>query len=110
MASMEMRPSTGAYIGRGAVINNGFQSKRLEESIMDIKVLGPGCKRCHETEKVVREAVAEAGIAASVEYITDIAEIAKHGIFSTPGVVVDGEVKSTGKIPSKAEVTSWLGK
>jgi small redox-active disulfide protein 2 len=77
---------------------------------MDIKVLGPGCKRCHETEKVVREAVTDAGIAAYVEYITDIAEIAKHGIFSTPGVVVDGEVKSTGKVPSKAEVMSWLGK
>jgi small redox-active disulfide protein 2 len=77
---------------------------------MDIKVLGPGCKRCHETEKVVREAVAEAGIAASVEYITDIAEIAKHGIFSTPGVVIDGEVKCAGKIPSKADVLKWLGK
>jgi small redox-active disulfide protein 2 len=77
---------------------------------MDIKVLGPGCKRCHETEKVVREAVAEAGIQASVEYITDIAEIAKHGIFSTPGVVVDGVVKSAGKVPSKADVLKWLGK
>jgi small redox-active disulfide protein 2 len=77
---------------------------------MDIKVLGPGCKRCHETEKVVREAVAAAGVEASVEYITDIAEIAKYGIFSTPGVVVDGQVKSAGKVPSKAEVMNWLGK
>ncbi len=77
---------------------------------MNIKVLGPGCKRCHETEKVVREAVAEAGIQASVEHIGDIAEIAKYGIFSTPGVVVNGEVKCAGKIPSKADVLSWLGK
>ena len=77
---------------------------------MDIKVLGPGCKRCHETEKVVREAVAEAGIQTSVEHTSDIAEIAKYGIFSTPGVVVDGEVKCAGKIPSKAEVMNWLGK
>jgi small redox-active disulfide protein 2 len=75
---------------------------------MKIKVLGPGCKKCHETEKVVKEAVAEAGIAAEVEYVTDLAEIAKHGIFSTPAVVIDGVVKATGKIPSKGEVLRWL--
>ncbi len=75
---------------------------------MNIKVLGPGCKKCHETEKLVREAVAEAGSDATVEYVTDIAEIAKHGIFSTPAVVVDGKVKCTGKIPGKAEILSWI--
>ena len=77
---------------------------------MNIKVLGPGCKRCHETEKLVKEVIAEAGSDAVVEYITDIAEIAKLGIFSTPAVVIDGRVKSTGKVPTKAEVKSWLGK
>lgn len=77
---------------------------------MHIKVLGPGCRKCHETEKVVREAVSEAGLDATVEYITDIAEIAKSGIFSTPAVVVDGNVKSVGKVPSKAEVKGWIGK
>jgi small redox-active disulfide protein 2 len=75
---------------------------------MKIKVLGPGCKKCHETEKVVKEAVAEAGIAAEVEYVTDLVEIARHGIFSTPAVVIDGVVKATGKIPSKGEVLRWL--
>lgn len=77
---------------------------------MRVKVLGPGCKRCHETEKIVREAVAEAGVAATVEYITDIAEIARHGIFTTPAVIVDNEVKSVGKVPSKADVKSWIGR
>ena len=77
---------------------------------MEIKVLGPGCKKCHETEKVVKEVVKETGLDASVEYITDIAKIAGYGIFSTPGVIIDGKVKSTGKVPSKAEVKSWLGK
>jgi small redox-active disulfide protein 2 len=77
---------------------------------MLIKVLGPGCKKCHEAEKIVREAVAEAGSDATVDYVTDIAEIAKAGIFSTPAVVVDGNVKSVGKVPSKAEVKTWLGK
>jgi small redox-active disulfide protein 2 len=75
---------------------------------MKIKVMGPGCRKCHETERIVKEAVAEAGIAAEVEYVKDIAEIAKHGIFSTPAVVIDGTVKSTGKIPSKGEILGWL--
>lgn len=77
---------------------------------MHIKVLGPGCKKCHETEKVVRETVTETGSNATVEYITDIAEIAKHGVFSTPAVIVDEAVKSVGKVPSKADVKGWLGK
>ena len=55
---------------------------------MQIKVLGPGCKECHETEKVVKEAVSEAGSDAVVEYITDIAEIARQGIFSTSDSVM----------------------
>jgi small redox-active disulfide protein 2 len=75
---------------------------------MLVKVLGPGCKKCHETEKVVRQAIEEAGSSARVESITDIAEIAKHGIFSTPAVIVDSDVKSTGKVPSKADVKSWI--
>ena len=77
---------------------------------MQIKVLGPGCKKCHQTEAVVKEAVAEANAGAVVDYVTDLAEIAKSGIFSTPAVVIDGVVKSVGKVPTKAEVRSWLGK
>ena len=75
---------------------------------MNIKVLGPGCPKCRQTEKVVREAVAEAGVAADVEKVTDMMKIAGYGVFGTPAVVVDGEVKSVGKIPKKAEVLSWL--
>jgi len=75
---------------------------------MVIKVLGPGCPKCHETEKVVREAVAEAGSAASVEHISDFQEIAKLGVFSTPAVVVDGQVKCVGKVPTRNDVKSWI--
>ena len=64
---------------------------------MDIKVLGPGCPKCQQTEKIVKEAVAEAGVAASVDKVTDILEIAGYGVFGTPAVVVDGEVKSDRK-------------
>ena len=76
---------------------------------MDIKVLGPGCAKCEKTEKLVREAVAEAGVAADVEKVTDIMKIAGYGVMVTPAVVVDGEIKSVGKIPSKEDIKSWLG-
>jgi small redox-active disulfide protein 2 len=75
---------------------------------MDIKVLGPGCPKCHQTEKIVKEAVSEAGVKAFVEKITDVLEIAGYGVFGTPAVVIDGEVKSVGKIPSKEDVKSWF--
>ena len=75
---------------------------------MDIKILGPGCPKCRQTEKVVQEAVTEAGIAARVEKVTDVMEIAGYGVFLTPAVVVDGEVKSVGKVPSKENVKSWF--
>jgi small redox-active disulfide protein 2 len=75
---------------------------------MNIKVLGPGCSKCQQTEKIVREAVTEAGIEAQVEKITDTMEIAGFGVFGTPAVVVDGEVKSVGKIPKKQDVKAWI--
>jgi small redox-active disulfide protein 2 len=75
---------------------------------MEIKVLGPGCPRCQQTEKVVREAVAEADVDATVEKVTDVMKIAGYGVLGTPAVVVDGEVKSVGKIPSREDIKSWL--
>lgn len=75
---------------------------------MEIKVLGPGCPRCQQTEKVVREAVAEAKVDATVEKVTDVMKIAGYGVLGTPAVVVDGEVKSVGKIPSREDIKSWL--
>jgi small redox-active disulfide protein 2 len=75
---------------------------------MEIKVLGPGCPKCEQTEKLVKEAVQESGVDAVVEKIKDIMEIAKLGVFMTPAVVVDGEVKSVGKVPSKDDVKGWI--
>ena len=75
---------------------------------MEIKVLGPGCPKCQQAEKVVKEAVSESGVAADVEKVTDILKIAGYGVVVTPAVVVDGEVKSVGKIPSKEDVKSWI--
>ena len=77
---------------------------------MEIKVLGPGCARCQTTENNVKEAVAESGLDVQVDKVTDLMEIAKYGVFGTPAVVVDGEVKSVGKIPDKEEIKTWIGK
>ena len=77
---------------------------------MEIKVLGPGCPKCKQTEQRVKEAVAETGVDATVEKVTDIMEIAGYGVFGTPAVVIDGEVKSVGKIPGKEEIKTWIKK
>lgn len=75
---------------------------------MKILVMGPGCPKCEQAEKTVREAVAEAGVEADIEKVKDFQEIAKHGVFATPAVVIDGEVKVVGKAPSKKDVLGWL--
>lgn len=77
---------------------------------MEIKVLGPGCLRYNETEKIVMDALAESGVAASVAKVTDILEISRYGVLSIPAVVVNGEIKSVGKVPTKDEVKGWLKK
>jgi len=81
---------------------------KRKEYIMEIKVLGPGCPKCEQTEQRVKEAIAESGVKASVKKVKDIMEIAKHGVFMTPAVVVDGEVKSVGKVPSKEDIKGWI--
>jgi len=75
---------------------------------VSIKVLGTGCPNCRKVEAIAREAVAELGVDATVEKVTDIRAIMGYGIMSTPGLVVEGKVVSAGRIPSKAEVTSWI--
>ncbi len=76
---------------------------------MDIKVLGPGCSKCKDTEQLVREVVAESVKDAKIEKVTDLMKIAGYGVFGTPAVVVGGEVKSVGKIPKKEEIKTWIG-
>ncbi len=75
---------------------------------MEIKVLGPGCPKCQQTEKQVKAAVSEAGAEAQIEKVTDVMKIAGYGVFGTPAVVVNGNVKSVGKIPSVEEIKKWL--
>jgi small redox-active disulfide protein 2 len=76
---------------------------------MEIKVLGPGCANCHKMEEMTKTAVKELGINAQVMKITDIGEIARHGILSTPGLIINGKVKHSGKpLPSIEKVKELI--
>jgi len=74
----------------------------------DVKVLGPGCKRCVETAALVQSEADRLGVEIKLEKVTDYAEIAKFGIASTPGVVVEGKVVHAGGLPKAESVAGWL--
>ena len=76
--------------------------------MVKIEVLGSGCANCQKLEKNAREAVAMAGVEAEVVKVTDYAEIASRGVMNTPGLVIDGEVKSAGRIPAAGDIAEWL--
>lgn len=75
---------------------------------MNIKVLGPGCARCHTLEKTVKEVVNELAIDADVEEVKDIKKIMEYHILMTPGLVINGKTVLSGKVPTKAEVVSLI--
>ncbi len=74
----------------------------------DVKVLGPGCKRCAATAEMVQQAADKLGMAVMIEKITDYAAIAGFGIASTPGIVIDGRVVHAGGLPKPDDVAKWL--
>jgi small redox-active disulfide protein 2 len=73
-----------------------------------IEVLGSGCNNCKRVEANAREAVAMAGIEAEIVHVTDPREIVAHGILSTPGLIIDGRVRSYGRVPSAGDIAVWL--
>ena len=75
---------------------------------MEIKVLGPGCPKCKQLAETTEEIAKELNIEYDLEKITDVNDIMTYGVFMTPGLVVDGQVKSVGKIPSKEEIKNML--
>ncbi len=76
---------------------------------MEIKVLGPGCANCHKMEEMAKQAVKELGVSAEVIKITDIGQIAMHGILSTPGLIMNGKIKHSGKpLPSLDKVKELI--
>jgi len=73
-----------------------------------IKVLGPGCNRCAMTANMIEDAAKSLGVEVKVDKVTDMAEIARHGIMSTPGVVIDEKVVHAGGLPKADDVKRWL--
>lgn len=75
---------------------------------MKIEIFGPGCHRCLQVEKAVKETIADLKISADVEKVKDIAKIVEAGIMQTPGLGVNGKMKCSGRIPAKEEIKKWL--
>jgi small redox-active disulfide protein 2 len=75
---------------------------------MKIKVLGPGCAKCHQLEQTTREVVKELGIDAEIDYVKDIKKIMEYPILTTPGLVIDEKLVCSGRVPSKAEVSTFI--
>ena len=76
--------------------------------MLTIKVLGSGCENCKKVEATARKAVATMGLEAQIEKVTDWAEIKKYPILGTPGLVINEKVVCAARIPTEAEVTTWL--
>lgn len=77
---------------------------------MEIIILGTGCSKCEKLEKNLEVALKELNIDANIEKVDNLAVIASYGVMSTPGLVIDGEVKSIGKVPKVKEIKKMLGK
>jgi small redox-active disulfide protein 2 len=76
--------------------------------MLNITVFGPGCARCKEAEKLVRQVVGQSGIEADVQKVSDIQAMAKAGVLLTPAIAVNGVVKAAGRIPTESEVRNWI--
>ena len=76
---------------------------------MNIKVLGPGCARCHQLGKITKEVVKELGIDAEIEEVKDINKIMEYPILTTPGLVINEKLVCAGRVPTKAELARLIG-
>jgi small redox-active disulfide protein 2 len=84
----------------------GFITQRRK--MLTIKVLGSGCANCKRVEQTVRKVVEDMSLEAEIIKVTEYPDIMKYNIMSTPGLVINEKVVSTGRIPTSAEVTTWL--
>jgi small redox-active disulfide protein 2 len=75
---------------------------------MEIKILGKGCPKCQRLEQLTRDVATELGVSVTIEHVRDMARIMAYAVLVTPALVVNGEVKVSGRMPSKEEIGTWL--
>ena len=76
--------------------------------MLTVKVLGGGCANCQKLEEVARNAAAGLGVEAEIAKVTDIADIMSYNVLATPGLVINEKLVSSGRVPSMAEISTWL--
>ena len=75
---------------------------------LEVKILGPGCPNCDKLEQMIFRVMADSNIAGDVEHVRDLAEIANYGLVPTPALVINGKIKSSGRLPRERQVHQWL--
>ncbi len=88
-----------------------FLGEKVEEErggFLEVNILGPGCYSCNKLEQDVMAVLSESGIQAALNHISDPSLIAQYGILSTPALLINGQVKSVGRVPSKSMIRKWL--
>ncbi len=76
--------------------------------MLKVQVLGSGCANCHKVEALCKQAITQLGVDAQVEMVTDMKEIMRMGVMSTPGIVINGQVVSTGRVPALSQITTMM--
>lgn len=76
--------------------------------MITVKVLGSGCANCKRLEQITHKVIENLAIEAEIVKVTDLQEIMDHGVLNTPGLIVNDEVVSSGRIPSETEITTWV--
>ncbi len=79
-----------------------------EQRTLEVRVLGPGCPNCDKLEQMVYKVMTDEGIAGDVEHVKDLNKIAAYGMVATPALVINGEVKSIGRLPRESQLRQWL--
>jgi len=76
--------------------------------MLEIKILGSGCPNCKRLEQITRKAIENSSISANIEKVTDVTKFVDYGVMQTPGLVINGKVVSSGRIPSEDEISAWI--
>lgn len=95
------------YVSTGNIFHLSMYRKLLVVS-MKVQIYGMGCGNCRMLEKTATEAVHELGVDVEIVKVGDMIEIMESGILATPGLAIDGKVKSMGRVPSKEEIKAWI--